>query len=157
MSRIKQAGAMIGVLLILTGCAQQMAAQPRVDPLDASDFFADGQSARPLLPDTVARSNVRSDDLLYTGKLDGKVADVFPFAVTDAVMARGQERFNIFCSECHDRDGTGNGVVVQRGYTHPPSFHIDRLRAAPAGYFFDVITNGFRAMPSYAPQIKVQD
>src|SRR5215471_1813176 len=99
MSRIKQTAAMLCTLLMLAGCAQQIADQPRVDPLDASDFFADGQSARPLLPDTVARSNVRGDDLLYTGKLDGKVADVFPFAVTDAVLARGQERYNIFCSE----------------------------------------------------------
>jgi mono/diheme cytochrome c family protein len=157
MSRIKQAGAMICALLILTGCAQQMADQPRVDPLDASDFFPDGQSARPLLPDTVARSSLHTDELLYTGKLGGKIADVFPFPVTDALLARGQARYDIFCSECHDRAGTGNGLVVQRGFSHPPSFHIDRLRAAPVGYLFDVITNGLRAMPAYSIQISAQD
>ena len=89
--------------------------------------------------------------------MGGKIADVFPFPVTDALLARGQARYDIFCSECHDRAGTGNGLVVQRGFSRPPSLHIDRLRAAPVGYIFDVITNGLGNMPSYSVQVSAPD
>jgi mono/diheme cytochrome c family protein len=135
-----------------------MAEQPRYDPLEPSTFFADGQSARPPVAGTVAREEpLQNDTPLYTGKVGEKFADAFPFPATLAVLKRGQERFDIFCSPCHSRLGDGDGMIVRRGYTRPPSFHGDRLREAPAGYFFTVITNGFGAMPSYAAQIPPQD
>jgi mono/diheme cytochrome c family protein len=131
--------------------------QPKYIPLRQSTFFADQRSARPLVAGTVARGHLREDALLYTGKIDGQDADVFPFAIDDRVMARGQERFNIYCSPCHGRTGQGDGMVVRRGYRRPPSYHIDRLRAAPVGHFFDVMTNGFGAMPDYAAQVAPED
>ena len=144
-------------LLLLAGCRQQMAEQPSYRPLDASNFFPDGRSARPLMPDTVSREQTLGDSPLETGKSNGQDLTTLPFHVTQAVLTRGQQRYNIYCALCHDRVGTGQGVVVRRGYTQPPSFHIDRLRSAPVGHFFDVMTNGYGKMPSYAKQIAVQD
>jgi len=144
-------------LVLLSGCRQRMAVQPRYDPLEPSNFFADGMSARPRLPGTVARGEVAVDSFMATGKVNGQIADGFPFPVNDAVMNRGQERFNIYCSECHGRLGDGNGMIPSRGYRHPPSFHTDALRNAPTGHFFDVMTNGFGAMPPYAVQVPVKD
>ena len=131
--------------------------QPKYIPLRESTFFGDERSARPIVAGTVARGQLHDDVLLYTGKSGGKDAESFPFAVDAAVMARGQERFNIYCSPCHGRTGQGDGMVVRRGYRRPPTFHQDRLRDAPVGHFFDVITNGFGAMPDYAGQIKAED
>jgi len=131
---------------------------PRYEPLEASTFFANGQSARMPVANTVARGMLHDDDeLLYTGKVNGTPANLFPMAVTPAVMARGQERFNVFCSPCHGRTGVGNGMIVQRGFRQPPSFHDDRLRNAPVGYFFDVISHGFGAMQDYSAQVPVAD
>ncbi len=145
------------VLLSSAGCRQDMHDQPKYIPLRESTFFGDERSARPLVPGTVARGQLRDDTLLYTGKIGDKDADVFPFAIDAKVMARGQERFNIYCSPCHGRTGQGDGMVVRRGYRRPPTFHQDRLRSAPVGHFFDVITAGFGAMPDYAAQIRVED
>jgi mono/diheme cytochrome c family protein len=131
--------------------------QPKYVPLRESTFFGDARSARPIVSGTVARGQLRDDPLLYTGKQGAADADVFPFPITDRVMQRGQERFNIYCSPCHGRTGEGDGMVVQRGYRRPPTYHQDRLRTAPVGHFFDVITNGFGAMPDYAVQIKAED
>jgi mono/diheme cytochrome c family protein len=131
--------------------------QPKYIPLRESTFFADSRSARPLVEGTVARGQLHDDELAYTGKVNGRDAAVFPAAVTPATMARGRERFDIYCSPCHGRTGQGDGMVVQRGYRRPPSFHQDRLRDAPVGHFFDVITNGFGAMPDYASQVRVGD
>jgi mono/diheme cytochrome c family protein len=144
-------------LLLLAGCRQKMADQPRYEPLARSTFFDDGRAARPLEEGTVARGQLRNDQHLYTGKEGGKLVDTFPFSVTLERLARGQERYNIFCSPCHDRVGTGQGMIVRRGYRAPASFHIDRLRQAPAGYFFDVMTNGFGVMPDYAQQVHPED
>jgi mono/diheme cytochrome c family protein len=144
-------------LLALAACRQKMAYQPRYDPLEPSDFFADGMSARPRIPGTVARGELAVDGFLATGKVNGQDGDGFPFAVTADVMNRGEERFNIYCSECHGKAGDGNGMIPSRGYRHPPSFHTDALRAAKTGHFFDVMTNGFGAMPSYAAQVPVTD
>ena len=138
-------------------CRQDMHDQPKYVPLRQSAFFNDARSARPVVDGTVARGQLHDDELMYTGKLKGGDADVFPMRVDAAVMARGQERFNIYCAPCHGRTGQGDGMVVRRGYRRPPSFHQDRLRGAPAGHFFDVITNGFGAMPDYAAQIKAED
>jgi hypothetical protein len=141
----------------LVACQQQMADQPRYEPLQKSAFFDDERSARPLEEGTVARGQLRNDRHLYTGKEGDKLVDTFPFAVTLERLARGEERYNIYCSPCHDRVGTGQGMIVRRGFRAPPSFHIDRLRQAPVGHFFDVITQGFGSMSDYAEQIRPED
>ena len=136
---------------------QVMAQQPRYEPYEPSTFFENGTSARPLVEGVVPRGGAREDTLLYTGMVNGQPSGEFPFPVTEAVMARGQERYTIFCTPCHGAVGDGQGIVVQRGFTPPPSFHIERLRTAPPGYFFDVVTHGFGAMPSYADQVPARD
>ena len=138
-------------------CHQKMANQAKYDPLEPSNFFADGMSARPRIAGTVARGEAVTDPYLETGKLNGQDGDAFPFAVTADVMRRGQERFNIYCSECHGRLGDGNGMIPSRGYRRPPSFHTETLRAAKTGHFFDVMTNGFGAMPPYRTMIPTRD
>ena len=135
------------VLLCLTSCRQYMADQPVYKTYRESGFFPDGASARPLPAGTIPQGFERNPHF-----------ETFPFPVTMEVLKRGQERFNIFCTPCHDHMGTGQGMAVRRGFrVAPPSFHIDRLRTAPAGHFFDVMTNGFGVMPSYAYQIPVRD
>jgi mono/diheme cytochrome c family protein len=141
----------------VSSCRQDMHDAPRYDPLEASAVFPKGSSAQPLLAGTVARGFLNDDDVLYTGKANGQDVDVFPFPITEADLNRGQERFNIYCSPCHGRTGYGNGMVVQRGFRQPPSYHIERLRTAPVGYFFDVMTNGFGAMQDYRAQVTVED
>jgi len=131
--------------------------QPKFIPLRPTDFFGDGRSARPLVEGTVARGQLRQDKSFYTGKAGDKPVDTFPFALTREMLKRGQERFNIYCSPCHDRIGTGLGMIVRRGFRRPPSYHIDRLRQVPPGYIYDVITNGFGAMPDYAAQVAPRD
>lgn len=139
------------------GCRQEMAEQPRYDPLELSTFFQDGQSARPLMPGTVARGHLKEDTHLYTGRSGRAFVDAFPFPITQEVLERGRERYDIFCAPCHGRLGNGDGMIVRRGFTPPPSFHSERLQKAKAGYYFDVITNGFGVMPDYATQIPVKD
>jgi hypothetical protein len=132
--------------------------QPKYIPLRPSNFFPDGRSERPLVDGTVARGHLDDDAAFYTGKgPDGKFLNEFPFPVTKEVLERGQDRFNIYCAPCHDRLGNGFGMIVRRGYRRPPSYHIERLRSVPDGYIFDVITNGFGAMPDYAAQIPARD
>jgi mono/diheme cytochrome c family protein len=145
------------LLLTVAACRQDMHDQPKYRGLRGSDFFADGQSARPLVANTVARGHLNEDALLYTGKDGQNDATEFPFPVTDQVMARGRERFDIYCSPCHGRTGNGDGMVVRRGFRRPPSYAEERLRTAPVGHIFDVITNGFGAMPDYQAQIPVGD
>jgi mono/diheme cytochrome c family protein len=142
----------------MSACRQDMQDQPRFIPLRPSGFFDDGRSERPLIEGTVARGHLEDDAALYTGKgSDGKPVDTFPFPVTKEVMVRGQDRFNVYCTPCHDRTGNGNGMVVRRGFRHPPSYHTDQVRKAANGFIFDVITNGFGAMPDYAAQIPAHD
>jgi hypothetical protein len=105
----------------------------------------------------VARGQLAEDVYFYTGKLGNNPGDYMPFPVTEDVLARGRERFNIYCAPCHSRLGDGNGMIVQRGFRAPPSYHTERLRKAPLGYFFDVMTEGFGAMPEYASQIPPRD
>jgi mono/diheme cytochrome c family protein len=143
--------------LALSGCRQDMHVQPKYIPEDSSTFFADGRSERPPVEGTVARGQLRTDELLYTGRINGAVADLFPFPITAADLSRGRERYNIYCSPCHDYTGGGNGMIVQRGFPAPPSFHLDRLRQAPAGHFFEVITNGLGMMYSYASRVSPED
>lgn len=150
------------VLAFAVACNQNMTfqimgTQPKYLPFSPSNFFQDGQSARQPVPDTVARGHQQDDPALFSGKVGGMDVTTFPVPVTRDTLMRGQERFNIFCAPCHGQTGMGNGIIVQRGFTPPPTFHQDRLRTAPVGHFFDVITNGFGAMPSYASQIPVTD
>jgi hypothetical protein len=145
------------LLLALVACRQDMHDQPKYRGYRGSDFFDDGQSARPLVANTIARGHLNEDVLLTTGKDGGSDTTVFPFPVTADVMARGQERFNIYCSPCHGRTGLGDGMIVRRGYRRPPALAEERLRTAPVGHIFDVISNGFGAMPDYAAQVQVND
>ncbi|MET0154364.1 MAG: cytochrome c [Candidatus Binatia bacterium] len=145
-------------LALCGGCRQDMHDQPKYKTLAASRFFPDGQSARPLVLGTVARNHLDDDVEFYSGKTAaGKLMDVFPMAVTADVLKRGQERFNIYCSPCHDRTGGGLGMVVRRGFKQPPSLHIERLRQAPPGHLFDVMTSGFGAMPDYRSPVPASD
>ena len=157
--RISQKISPLGLLavLALAGCRQDMHDQPRFKPLAKSDFYADLRSARAPVEGTVARGQLHEDAYFYTGKMGSNPGDYLPFAANEAVLARGRERFNIYCAPCHSQLGDGNGVIVQRGYRRPPSYHTERLRKAPLGYFFDVMTNGFGAMPDYAMQISARD
>jgi len=139
------------------GCDQAMRTQPRHGPLTPSSFFADGLSSRPPIEGTIARGRLRLDDHLYRGLSKQEYADRLPFPLTRALLERGQERFNIFCAVCHDRAGTGRGMIVQRGYREPPTLHNDCLRAAPPGFIFDVITRGFGAMPAYEAMVPAED
>lgn len=136
-------------LFAAAGCRQDMHDQPKYRGLRASVLFADGASARPLAEGTIARGTLQEDTAFFTGKVNNVAVKELPFALDNAVLDRGQERFDIFCAPCHGRTGSGNGMVVQRGYRQPPSLHSDRLRAADVGYFFDVMTNGFGVMPDY--------
>jgi mono/diheme cytochrome c family protein len=142
--------------LAAAGCTD-MYNDARMKPLQASKFYADGQSSRPLVDGTVPRGTARTDEHFTTGKINGRFAGSLPVPLTDSLLDRGEERFNVFCSPCHGRIGDGRGMIVQRGFPRPNSFHSDSVRAKPSGYYFDVITNGFGRMYSYAPSIPVED
>jgi mono/diheme cytochrome c family protein len=172
-------------IILLAGCQQKMGDQPSYRPLQASDFFGDGRSARPLVEGTVARGQLETDVGLFTGRRErlpqpevvaaageaaGKPAvklvnpddmasyiDRFPVAVTAELLERGRQRYTIYCSVCHGNYGYGDGVIVRRGFKAPPSYHIDRLRDAPVGYLFAVETYGYGAMADYAEQVSTAD
>jgi mono/diheme cytochrome c family protein len=131
--------------------------QPKYKTYAATDFFGDGRSARPAIADTVARGQLRIDTPRFTGKENGKDIDYFPIQITKADIERGHERFDIYCSPCHGRLGDGHGMIVSRGLRQPPSYHDARLRNAALGHFFDVMTNGYGAMYSYASRVAVDD
>jgi mono/diheme cytochrome c family protein len=132
--------------------------QPYSKPLKPSNFFQDNHMAsRPLVPHTVARGQLDADETFYRGKVGTNLVEEFPIPITRQTLERGQERFNIYCSPCHGRTGEGNGMIVHRGFPAPPSYHIDRLRNAPVGHFFDVITQGYGVMYSYAERVKPAD
>jgi mono/diheme cytochrome c family protein len=166
-------------LIVVPGCRRDMQDQPKMKPFRSSSFFTDGLSTRQPIEGTIARGQLRTDTEYFTGKkpkAPGAAAtpapqpspgaqqnnfpddvDTFPFPVTKEIVMRGRERFNIFCSACHGFTGNGDGMIVRRGFRRAASFNDDRLRQAPVGHFFDAITNGWGAMPAYAPQIPVQD
>ena len=149
--------AVLAATALLAGCRQDMHDAPRYEAFEASASFADNRASRTAPAGTVARGWLRDDEALYTGKVAGQLVEEFPFAIAHAELARGRERFNIYCTPCHGQLGDGRGMVVQRGLRQAASFHQDRLRQEKVGYFFDVITNGFGAMPDYATQIPVRD
>lgn len=146
-------------MCLFSGCRRnEMHQQAIMKPLQSSDFFTDGREARNPVPGTVARYELQTDHAFYEGKdAQGKLVNTFPFPVTLGVLQRGQQRFDIYCSVCHGYLGDGNGMIVQRGMIRPPSYHIDRLRLASVGHFYDVITNGYGAMYSYADRITPRD
>ena len=154
-----------GLLLLLAlggfgalGCRQDMHDQPKLKPYRGSTFFADGSGMRAFPVNTVARGTLREDTHFFTGRLaDGSMATELPMPMTRTLLKRGQERFKIYCTPCHGQVGEGRGMVVRRGYKQPVSYHEERLRQVPIGYFFDVMTNGFAVMPSYAAQIPPED
>lgn len=157
--RTRHAAAVLVVASALAGsaCRQDMHDAPRYDPLEASTVFPKGSSAQPLVAGTVPRGFLRADEAFYTAKVGGQPIDTFPFAVTRGDLDRGEERFNIYCAPCHGRTGSGNGMVVQRGFRQAASLHMARLREMPVGYLYDVITNGFGVMPDYRGQIEPED
>jgi mono/diheme cytochrome c family protein len=155
--RASVAAVALSSVVAVAGCRQDMHDQPRYKPQGRSEFFADGRAARALPQGTVARGQLREDELLFTGKAGGAFSERLPVPVDMALLQRGRERYGIFCAPCHGLSGGGDGMIVRRGYRKPSSFHVDRLRNEKAGYFFDVMTNGFGAMPDYAAQVSVND
>jgi mono/diheme cytochrome c family protein len=176
----------------ISGCQQKMASQPSYRPLVRSRFFADGRASRPLVAGTVARGTLETNPALTSGRKIGGVSAAppaesgspspptagirpdefvaeFPFPITASILARGQDQYTVYCSVCHDTNGDGNGKVVRRGFTKPPSYIADNsrqlarsgfqvpLREAPVGYLFDVATNGFGAMADYSMQVSPRD
>jgi mono/diheme cytochrome c family protein len=150
-------GAAMLSVLVLAGCRQDMHNQPKTVPQRGSELFADGRSVRPQVEGTVGRDQLHTDSYFYTGLVNGKEGDGLPIALTPAVMQRGQERYNIYCTPCHSRVGNGAGEIVNRGYRPAGNFHTDRLRNAPLGHFFSVMTNGYGAMPDYSAQVTPED
>lgn len=138
-------------------CRQDMHDQPKYKVNGQSQFFADQRNNRPRVPGTVARDHLDEDDHFYRGRIDGKLADSYPMAITADFLNRGRERYSIYCQPCHSPVGDGNGIAVQRGMKRPPSYHIERLQKAPPGYFYDVVTNGFGTMYDYSERIKPAD
>lgn len=149
----------LATLALLTlGCRQDMHDQPKVEPLEASTVFGNGAASRPMIEGTVARGQLFEDQVLYTGRTaDDQFASTLPLPLTRDLLDRGQSRYDAFCSPCHGRLGDGLGMVVQRGFKRPNSFHDQRLVDSPVGYYFDVMTNGFSQMSSYAAQISPAD
>ncbi len=148
---------LLALIALTAGCRLDMHLQPYYRPLAKSDFFADNRSARLPVDGTVARGDLHEDTYFYTGKIGSNPGDFMPFPVTKEVLERGRERFDIYCAPCHGRVGDADGFIPSRGYKRPPSFHIERLRKMPIGYFFDVDTNGFGVMPDYSAQIAPRD
>ena len=145
-------------LVLLGSCRQDMHDQPKYKPFARSSFWPDQRSARPIVEGTVARGKLKTDTRLWKGRAgDGSFITDLPVPLTKVLLERGQQRFNIYCTPCHGRAGDGEGMVVQRGFKHPPTYHSDKLRQQPVGYIYDVITNGFGAMVSYSSRIPMED
>jgi mono/diheme cytochrome c family protein len=149
---------LLALALAATACRNEMYDQAKAKPFSESDFFANGQNARPIPFDTVARGFLREDKAMYAGLgPEGKFISELPVPLNRELLSRGHERFDIFCSPCHGKTGNGQGMIVQRGFKQPSSFHVERLREQPFGYFFDVMTQGFGQMSSYASQVPPED
>jgi mono/diheme cytochrome c family protein len=144
-------------LCLLTACRRDMFRQPKSKPLGQSNFFPDDMASRPAPPHTVARGNLQNDDAFFTGMMGTNLVTTFPFPITRETLQRGRERFEINCVPCHGEAGDGRGMVVQRGFPAPPSYHVERLRAAPVGHFFDVMTHGYGVMYSFATRVTPED
>jgi cytochrome c553 len=150
-------GLIMSGLVLVAGCSD-MKDQPHHEPLEKSTFFADGRSSRPLVEGSVARGHLRADDRIYRGLgSNGHFVQHVPIPVDRALLERGQQRYDIYCAPCHGRRGDGLGMIVRRGYKQPPSYHSERLRITQDGYIYNVISNGYGKMSSYAAQIKPTD
>lgn len=142
---------------LLCACRRDMQVQPKYTSLSPSSFFVDGRSARPVPAHTIARGHLNDTDGFHTGAVNGAFLETIPVPITRPLLERGQQRFNIFCTPCHGPLGNGDGMVARRGFKVPANLHTDRLRHAPPGYLFQVISNGYGAMPDYSNQIHVAD
>jgi mono/diheme cytochrome c family protein len=156
-SNCKGFAVLAGLIVLFSSCRLDMHDQPKYESYEASEFFANGSASRIPPKGTIPRGGLRQGELLYTGKIDGKDSELFPFSINQDLLVRGQERYNIYCSPCHDKVGTGRGIIVRRGMKQPPSFHIARLREAPPGYLFDVMTKGFGTMYAYSSRVGPRD
>jgi mono/diheme cytochrome c family protein len=145
------------LLTAAAGCRQDMHNTPVAQPLRESLFVKNVSTSRAPVEGTIARGTLQDDAAFFTGKTGGAAANALPFPLTAEVLNRGEERFNIYCTPCHGLSGRGDGMIVRRGYRQPPSFHVDRLQQAPLGHFYDVMTNGFGAMPDYRAQVAPED
>jgi mono/diheme cytochrome c family protein len=150
-------GCLCGLLATGVGCRREMWVQPKYAPLDRTEFYDDGMSARPLEEGTVARGQYHTNETFYTGLEGTNLVTQLPVAPTMDALLRGQERYNIYCSVCHGLDGEGDGEIVRRGFPKPPSFHSERLRRTPVGHFFRVMTQGYGVMYSYANRVAAED
>ena len=148
---------LLALATLVTGCHQDMYDQAKKEPLEASEFFKDGRVARPLVPGTIARGQLETDTPMFTGKQDGQFVADLPMPVNAELVQRGQTRFKIYCTPCHGATGDGGGMIANRGFKRPPSYHSERLRGMPVGHFFDVITNGFGAMAPFKNRISPED
>jgi mono/diheme cytochrome c family protein len=159
MRGIYKAFLLAATAMTLAGCSRlDMQDQPKYKPQRPSEFFADGRSERQPVDGTIARGQLDEDTAFYEGKdAEGNDIEEFPIAIDKSVIERGHQRFDIYCAPCHGRIGNGLGMIVRRGFSQPPSYHIDRLRQAPVGHFFDVISNGYGGMLNYAAQVQVRD
>ena len=157
MKRNRRLFMLLLAVLFGCGCREEMRNDSRLKPLQEDPFFADRNSSRPLVPNTVPHGEADTDDFFYQGEINGKLVRGFPSAITKQELARGRDRFNIYCSICHGPTGEGDGMIVQRGFPQPPSFHEQRLRDAPEGHFFHVITHGYGVMYPYADRITPED
>jgi len=156
-NQLRRGAVLVLLAAAVAACRQDMHDQPKVRSLRESEMFADKRSARPFVPGTVARGTLREDTVLYTGKVGSDFVTEIPVQVTAELLERGQTQFQVFCSPCHGRTGRGDGMIVQRGFKKPSSYHVDRLRQMPIGYFYDVMTNGFGAMSDYSAQVPPPD
>jgi hypothetical protein len=151
----------ISSLLVFTigssSCAYDMSRQPKYKPMSYSDFFPDYRSERPVVDGTIALNPLYGNNSYFSAHLAEIARSGIPIPITLDLLKRGQEKFNINCSPCHDRIGNGEGIIVQRGFPHPPSYHTERLRQAPDGHFFAVITEGLGRMWSYANRVDAGD
>ncbi|MBV9678633.1 MAG: cytochrome c [Acidobacteriaceae bacterium] len=143
--------------LLATACRRDMQDQPKYKPLAASNFFADGRDSRPLPAHVIARDELDDVRSSHTGAQSGTFLETIPEPVSAALLQRGRDRFDIYCSPCHGRTGDGNGMIHQRGFWIPSNLHTERLRAVPPGYLFQVISNGYGAMPDYRDQVAPHD
>ncbi|REJ88176.1 MAG: cytochrome c [Planctomycetota bacterium] len=155
-SRSAILGLLLG-LVLLPGCVQEMANQPRIDPLEPSAFFPDGSGARPQVPGTIARGQLYADNAATTGREDGEPVQTIPIEVSAGLLAEGRKQYGIYCDHCHGSAGYGDGMVVQRGFPHPPTYYSERLLNVPDGHLFAVITDGLGRMPGYKARIEPQD
>lgn len=154
---MKRVLTLLVICALTVGCRKGMVDQQHLKPLAEDDFFKDGRGSRVMPAHTVARGQLNEDEQFFTGKIGDQLVATFPAPVTRQMIAHGRERFDIYCAVCHDRSGEGNGMIVQRGFPKPPSLHEQRLREAPVGHFFDVITNGYGVMYPYKARVSPED